>query len=211
MSLYDLMPRDKLIKRGSSSLGDIELLQVFIGSGIQGRDYKFIAKELMATINRVGFDNLTIDDLKRIKGIGDSKATSLFAVLEFARRRYEDSPKPVVDSPEKAADQFSYISEKKQEYFSALTLDGARRLINRHTVSIGTLMSSLVHPRELFALAIEDRAASIIIGHNHPSGLLEVSAQDRDVTRRIRQAGDIIGIRLDDHIIVSKHDFISAY
>jgi DNA repair protein RadC len=211
MNYYDLQPRDKLVKRGAASLGDIELLQVFIGSGIQGRDYKFIAKELMATINRIGFDNITVDDLKRIKGIGDSKATSLFAILEFARRRYDTPTAPLVDSPERAAEQFSYIAEKKQEYFSALTLDGARRLINRHTVSIGTLMSSLVHPRELFALAIEDRAASIIIGHNHPSGLLEVSAQDREVTRRIRQAGDIIGIRLDDHIIVSKHDFISAY
>jgi DNA repair protein RadC len=72
-------------------------------------------------------------------------------------------------------------------------------------------MSSLVHPREVFSLAIEDRAASIIIGHNHPSGLLEVSAQDREVTRRLRKAGDIVGIRLDDHIIVAGDEFISAY
>ena len=74
-----------------------------------------------------------------------------------------------------------------------------------------TLMSSLVHPREVFALAIEDRAASIIIAHNHPSGMLDISEQDREVTRRIRQAGDIIGIRLDDHIIIAGEDFVSAY
>jgi DNA repair protein RadC len=184
---------------------------VFIGSGIQGRDYTFIAKELNTTINRVGFDSITVEDLKRIKGIGDAKATSLFAVLEFARRRYQEQTQPTIDSPERAAEQFSYIAEKKQEYFSALTLDGARRLINKRTVSIGTLSASLVHPRELFAPAIEDRAASVIIGHNHPSGLLEISQQDREVTRRIRNAGDLIGIRLDDHIIVSKHGFISAY
>ena len=72
-------------------------------------------------------------------------------------------------------------------------------------------MSSLVHPREVFALAIEDRAASIIIAHNHPSGMLDISEQDREVTRRIRQAGDIIGIRLDDHIIIAGEDFVSAY
>lgn len=92
-----------------------------------------------------------------------------------------------------------------------LTLNGARRLINCHTVTIGTLMSSLVHPREVFALAIEDRAASIIIAHNHPSGMLDISEQDRGVTRRIREAGELIGIMLDDHIIVAGDSFVSAY
>ena len=92
-----------------------------------------------------------------------------------------------------------------------LTLDGARRLIDKRTITVGTLMSSLVHPREVFAPAIEDRAASIIIGHNHPSGMLDVSEQDREVTRRIREAGNILGIRLDDHIIVAGGEFTSAY
>ena len=92
-----------------------------------------------------------------------------------------------------------------------LTLDGARRLINNRVVTIGTLMSSLVHPREVFSLAIEDRAASIIIAHNHPSGALDISEQDREVTKRIRQAGELLGIRLDDHIIVAGDDFVSAF
>ena len=104
-----------------------------------------------------------------------------------------------------------FIKDKKQEYMVLLTLDGARRLIQIRTITVGTLMSSLIHPREIFAPAIEDRAASIIIAHNHPSGILDVSSHDRDVTRRIRQAGDIIGIRLDDHIIIAGDEFISAY
>jgi len=92
-----------------------------------------------------------------------------------------------------------------------LTLDGARRLIDRRTVSVGTLTASLVHPREVFASAIEDRAAYIIIGHNHPSGSLDISEQDREVTKRIKKAGELIGIKLDDHIIVAGNEFVSAY
>jgi len=205
------MPREKLYKRGASALSDVELLQAVIGSGGKNNDYKQIAKNLNAAILKQGADNLTFDDVKSIKGIGDAKATTVFAALEFWRRKYIKQSAPLIDSPEKAAEQLNNIRNKKQEYFVLLTLDGARRLINNRIVTIGTLMSSLVHPREVFSLAIEDRAASIIIAHNHPSGMLDISEQDRQVTRRIKQAGDIIGIRLDDHIIIAGDDFVSAY
>jgi len=205
------LPREKLYKRGASALSDIELLQAVIGSGGRDNDFKQIAKNLNAAILKLGADNLTFDDVKSIKGIGDAKATTVFAALEFWRRKYTKQNAPMIDSPEKAAEQLHNIRNKKQEYFCLLTLDGARRLINNRVVTIGTLMSSLVHPREVFSLAIEDRAASIIIAHNHPSGMLDISEQDREVTRRIKQAGDIIGIRLDDHIIIAGDDFVSAY
>ena len=205
------LPREKLYKKGASALSDIELLQAVIGSGGRGNDFKQIAKNLNAMILKRGAEYITFDDMKSVKGIGDAKATIVFAALEFWRRKFTKSNAPLIDSPEKAAEQLTQIRYKKQEYFVLLTLDGARRLINNRVVTIGTLMSSLVHPREIFALAIEDRAASIIIAHNHPSGLLEISSQDRDVTKRIKQAGDIIGIRLDDHIIIAGDDFISAY
>ena len=210
VSLVEL-PREKLYKRGASALSDIELLQAVIGSGGRDNDFKQIAKNLNAAILKLGADNLTFDDVKSIKGIGDAKATTVFAALEFWRRKYTKQNAPMIDSPEKAAEQLHNIRNKKQEYFCLLTLDGARRLINNRVVTIGTLMSSLVHPREVFALAIEDRAASIIIAHNHPSGMLDISEQDREVTRRIKQAGEIIGIRLDDHIIIAGDDFTSAY
>ena len=103
-----------------------------------------------------------------------------------------------------------HISNKKQEHLVLLTLDGARRLINNRIITIGTLMSSPVHPREVFSPAIEDRAASIIIAHNHPSGTLDISEKDRDVTMRIRQAGELLGIPLDDHIIVAGDSHVSA-
>ena len=211
MAVLVEMPREKLSKRGAAALSDIELLQAVIGSGGKDNDYKQIAKNLNTKINKSGAESLTLDEVKSIKGIGDAKATVVFAALEFWRRKFTRHDAPLIDSPEKAAAQLTQIRNKKQEYFVLLTLDGARRLISNRVVTIGTLMSSLVHPREVFSLAIEDRAASIIIAHNHPSGLLDVSEQDREVTRRIRQAGDIIGIRLDDHIIIAGDGFISAY
>jgi len=205
------LPREKLSKKGAAALSDLELLQTIIGSGGKGNNNKQIAKNLNVIILKIGIENLTIEDVKAVKGIGTAKATTIFAMLEFWRRKLTKQTAPLIDSSEKAAEQFSYIAEKRQEYFSMLTLDGARRLIDKRTITVGTLMSSLVHPREVFAPAIEDRAASIIIGHNHPSGMLDVSEQDREVTRRIKQAGELLGIRLDDHIIVAGGDFTSAY
>lgn len=119
-----------------------------------------------------------------------------------------------VDSPEKVAKLIEFIfdgSKLTQEHFWLIALNGARGVAGVFTVSVGTLMSSLVHPREIFSRAILAGAASIIVAHNHPSGTLDVSEQDREVTQRLRQAGDILGIRLDDHIIVADGDFVSAY
>ena len=205
------LPREKLSRKGAAALSDIELLQAVIGSGGPNNDFRQIAKNLNAKIQKQSAVNLTLDDVKSIKGIGDAKATIVFAALEFWRRKLVKQTAPLIDSPERAAEQLHHIRSKKQEYFVLLTLDGARRLINSRIVTIGTLMTSLVHPREVFSFALEDRAASIIIAHNHPSGMLDISENDREVTKRIRQAGDIIGIRLDDHIIVAGDDFVSAY
>ena len=204
------LPREKLNRKGATALSDVELLQALIGSGGKDNDFKQIAKNLNAAIQDIGADNLTLDDVKAIKGIGAAKATIVFAALEFWRRKYTKQTAPLINSPESAAEQLNHLRNKKQEYFVLLTLDGARRLIKNRVITIGTLMSSLVHPREVFSPAIEDRAASIIIAHNHPSGMLDISEEDRDVTKRIRQAGELLGIRLDDHIIVAGDGFVSV-
>ena len=203
-------PREKLNKKGAEALTDVELLQAVIGSGGKGNDYRQIAKNLLDAINKTGIEKLTIDDVKAIKGIGDAKATVIFAAFEFWRRKFTKQTRPVVDTAEIAAAQFDFIKDKRQECLAMITLDGARRLVKKHTVTVGLLTSSPVHPREVFALAVEDRAASIIIAHNHPSGSLEISAQDREVTKRIKEAGELMGIKLDDHIIVSGDGFVSA-
>ena len=210
MSSYKELPREKLCKKGAAALTDVELLQAVIGSGGKGNNYKEIARNLDKKIKEVGADNLTISDVKSIKGIGDAKATVVFAALEFWRRKYTKQTAPLIDSAESAAKQLGFIKDKKQEYFVMLTLDGARRLINCRTITIGTLVSSPVHPREVFSPAIEDRAASIIIAHNHPSGMLDISEQDLAVTTRIKLAGELLGIQLDDHIIVAGDSYVSV-
>jgi len=204
------LPREKLNRKGAAALTDMELLQAVIGSGGKGNDFKKIAKNLNNAILEIGAENLTIDDVKAIKGIGEAKATVVFAALEYWRRKFTKQTAPLINSPEKAVEQLEFIRNKKQEHFVLLTLDGARRLINCRVITIGTLNSSLVHPREVFSPAIEDRAASIIIAHNHPSGMLDISEQDKEVTKRIRQAGELLGIKLDDHIIIAGDGFVSA-
>ena len=131
------------------------------------------------------------------------------AGFELWRRQFEVSERPIIDSPEKAVEQLSDIRDKKQEYFVCLTLDGASRLIAKRIITIGTLTASLVHPREVFADAITDRAASIIVAHNHPSGNLEPSQADRDVTERLKEAGLILGVQLEDHLIVTSKSYSS--
>ena len=210
MMLKQDLPREKLRKKGAGALSDLELLQAVIGSGGKNNDFKQIARNLNATIQKIGPNDLNIDDVLAIKGIGAAKATIVFAALEFWRRKLIKQTAPLIDNSKKAAEQLDCLRNKKQEYLVVLTLDGARRLINNRTVSIGTLTSSPVHPREVFSAAVEDRAASIIIAHNHPSGSLDISEQDREVTKRIQLAGEILGIRLDDHIIIAGDGFVSA-
>ena len=143
-----------------------------------------------------------------VRELSKSKNPELI-VAEVARTPYRDKPE-VIDTPEKAAKAFNHIRDKKQEHFAVLTMDYARQYINCHVVTIGTLSQALVHPREVFALALEDRAASIIIAHNHPSGNLDISGQDRKVTDIMKKAGDIMNIPVDDHLIVTEHEFVSV-
>ena len=205
----DLRPREKLQARGAAALSDYELLMAIIGSGSAHADVTKIARDVRKILGEKG-SNLAYEDLLKIKGLGAAKAAQLMASFELWRRQFEVSERPIIDSPEKAAEQFADIRDKKQEYFVCLTLDGANRLIAKRVISIGTLTASLVHPREVFAEAITDRAASIIVAHNHPSGNLEPSIADKEVTERLRQAGEILGIEVLDHLILGGEGFRSV-
>ncbi len=125
-------------------------------------------------------------------------------VSELERRYMRKKKSDVIDSPEKAAALCADIRDKKQEYFVALLLDGGNRLLEKRVISIGTLTTSLVHPREVFAPAIKKRAAAIIVAHNHPSGDDTVSAADYEVTNRLKESGRLLGIILIDHLIITK-------
>mgnify|MGYP003605082305 CR=1 FL=1 len=198
----DLRPREKMQTRGAASLSDYELLMAMIGSGSAEADVTKIARDVLKLIKEKASE-LVLDDLLSVKGLGLAKATPIMAGFELWRRQYEVSEHPIVDDTEKAAEQLAELRNKKQEYFVCLTLDGANRLISKRVISIGTLTSSLVHPREVFAEAITDRAAGIIVAHNHPSGNLQASDADRAVTERLRDAGELLGIKLLDHVVVT--------
>ncbi len=197
-----MRPREKLAAKGAASLSDYELLMAIIGSGNAQADVTKIARDVRKIITEKGSE-LTYEDLLSIKSLGPAKATQIMAGFELWRRQFEVPERPIIDSPEKAVKQLADIRDKKQEYFVCLTLDGANRLIAKRVITIGTLTSSLVHPREVFADAITDRAASIIIAHNHPSGSLTPSTADLDVTERLKQSAQLLGLNLIDHIIVT--------
>lgn len=198
----DERPREKLATKGAAALSDYELLMAIIGSGNAQSDVTKIARDVRKLIAEKGSE-LTYEDLLTIKSLGPAKATQIMAGFELWRRQFEVSERPIIDSPEKAVEQLADIRDKKQEYFVCLTLDGANRLIAKRIITIGTLTASLVHPREVFAEAITDRAASIIVAHNHPSGSLRQSEADNAVTERLLDAGDMLGIQLKDHLIVT--------
>ena len=179
-----------------------------IGSGNAQADVSKIARQVLKVLRNKGGD-MSYDDLRGVVGLGEAKIPVILANFELARRYLLDSDQPVIDSPEKAVEQLADIRDKKQEYFVCLTLDGANRLIAKRIITIGTITASLVHPREVFADAIADRAASIIVAHNHPSGSLEPSQADKDVTSRLAEAGNLLGITLNDHIVVTKTNHIS--
>jgi DNA repair protein RadC len=201
-------PREKLQAKGPAALSDFELLQALIGSGNAQADVSKIARDALKLLKKNGAD-ITYEQLDMVTGLGNAKITEILAAIELSKRYLIDSDQPIIDSPEKAAEQLADICDKKQEYFIVMTLDGANRLIAKRTITIGTLTSSLVHPREVFADAITDRAASIIVAHNHPSGNLAASLADKEVTKRLKESAALLGINLVDHIIMTKSEFAS--
>lgn len=201
-------PREKLKTKGVSALSDFELLQALIGSGNAQADVSKIARDALSLLKKHGAE-ISYDQLSHISGIGPARVAEILAAIELSKRYLIESERPIIDSPEKAVSQLSDIRDKKQEHFVVMTLDGANRLIAKRTITIGTLTSSLVHPREVFADAITDRAASIIVAHNHPSGSLRGSSSDDGVTELLNEVGNILDIRLNDHIVVTKTGYTS--
>lgn len=200
-------PREKMSRLGAESLSDAELLALIIGSGSKDRKLHEICHDLVKVYDAKGLE-VSMNELKEIKGIGISRCTQLQAIFEFARRRMTPS-RYRIQHPSDVLPLLLPYADKKQEYFLCISLNGAYEVIKTRVVSIGLLNRTMVHPREVFADPIMDRAAAIIVSHNHPSGNLEPSAEDREITSRLRKAGEIIGITLLDHIIISEKGHFS--
>jgi len=207
-------PRERLLGLGERQLTDAELLAILIRGGTP----EFSAVELARTLlTRFGglrdLAACSPAQLKKIHGIGDAKAATIKAALEIARRfRTQEPPakEGSFSTPDTVFERYRMIlGAEKRETFLAMLLDAKNRLIREVTVSQGSLTQSVVHPREAFQPAIRDSAASVIFVHNHPSGDTQPSREDIEITRRLKQTGEVIGIHVLDHVIVSETGFTS--
>jgi DNA repair protein RadC len=203
----DDKPREKLIKKGTQSLKKDELISIILGSGIKGKDVRKLSREIVSILD-TSYSSITLEQLCNIHGLGVAKASQILASIELAKR-YTSQNNRKITSAEDVYSELKSFTNKKQEYFLTITLDGASHIINTRTVFIGTLNQSLVHPREVFADAIADRSAGIIIAHNHPSGTLVPSRADISITQRLKEVSKLVGIELLDHVILAKSGFYS--
>jgi len=200
-------PREKLIAKGPEYLSDTELLAVILGSGIKGKDVFKVAHAILRKLDSPkGKKDITT--LLSIEGVGDAKACQIMASFEFARRRILKES-VFIQKAEDILPLISYIAGKKQEYFLCITLNGANEVIGNRVVTVGLLNMNQVHPREVFVDAISDRAAHVILAHNHPSNALKPSGDDIATTRQLVDAGKILGISVLDHIIITKKGYLS--
>ncbi len=206
-------PRERLQRLGSDALSSQELLALIIGRGISKRSVLDIAHELMRRFGSIhGMSEATIEELSAVKGIGIAKAAQIKAAFELAKRQdlEQDIPPFTVNNPQTLVKAIrATIQDKAKEHFKLVLLNTRNKVTGIIPISVGTLNASLVHPREVFKEAIHGNAASVILVHNHPSNDLEPSEEDIKLTRRMVEAGNIIGIEVLDHIIITKNDFLS--
>ena len=200
-------PREKLLRKGASALSDQELLAVLLGKGTPGMDVMTLAGKLTRLIDEKGL-KVSPEDLTQFEGVGDAKATLILAAMEFTRRRIKpESAK--IETPADLLPHLRHYADRKQEHFLCATINGANEILNIRVVSIGLIDRSPVHPREVFADALSDRASAVIVAHNHPSGGLEPSPGDINITAQLKSAGAIVGIDLLDHIIFNRTAYFS--
>ena len=202
-------PREKIASKGASALTDTELIEAIIGRGTKSRDVREISKDINRLVlergNAIGYN-----DLQSIEGIGPTKASQIMSCFELGRRYFGSKDQGNrVTRPEDILPLVAHLREKRQEHFVCIALNGAGEVLGNRIITVGLLNHSLVHPREVFADAITDRAASVICVHNHPSGSLEPSSQDIAITTQLKEAGSILGIQLIDHIIVTRTGHVS--
>ena len=207
-------PREKLLLKGTSALSDAELVAILIGSGTP----KMSAVELSKKILLQGNNNLnelarlSVKDLMKIKGIGEAKAITIVAALELGRRRKEQDPeeKPKINSSKDAFDLLKgEMMDLPKEEFWVLLMNRANRVIKKKRVSEGGVSGTVADPKIIFKLALEELASGIIVAHNHPSGNLQASQSDIDLTRKLKEAGKFLEIQLLDHLIIANQKYLS--
>ena len=203
----DERPREKLVRKGAQALSDVELIAILIGRGVEGHDVMSVADRVLTAIDaNKGMPDTTA--LQNIPGMGPAKATLISAALEFARRRIKPEGFKI-GFPADVLPLIQHYADRKQEHFLCVSLNGSNEVIAVRVVSVGLVNKTQVHPREVFADAITDRASAIIVAHNHPSGNLDPSKEDIEITKKLKSAGELLGIKLLDHIIFNRSAYYS--
>ena len=200
-------PREKLITKGSQNLKDEELLAILLGTGIKGKNVIEVSRQILRKHSKKRLLQLNYKELSKIKGIGSAKACTILAAQELVKRalKVRDETLPIINSTKDVVAQAVYLRDKTREHLMTIYLNARNEMVwKKQSTFIGTLNANLVHPREIFEEALKHNAASVILVHNHPSGDSEPSQDDLEITKRIVEAGKIMGIDVLDHIIITK-------
>ncbi|GHV71424.1 DNA repair protein RadC [Spirochaetia bacterium] len=200
-------PRERLISGGVQSLADRELLAILLNVGTRGKNVIALAQELLEYLDREK-EIPSVEELCMLTGVGEGKACSIVAMLEFGRRKWGVTGVRV----RHPSDTFALVrhyADRRQEQFICLSLNGAHELLAIRIVTIGLVNRTIVHPREVYADPLLDRACAVIVAHNHPSGNLVPSTEDNDITYRLKTAADLLGIHFLDHLIFSSTSYFS--
>lgn len=207
----DLRPRERLLSAGPEALSNSELMGILFGIGTREKTAVELASEVITTSGDLfGMHTVSQHELLQIKGIGEAKACVILAAVEFGKRlgRVRNPGRPVISSPADVDGLLrGRIAGQDRENFVVVLLNTKNEVMEAPVVSVGTLSSTLVHPREVFKPAIRASAASVVLSHNHPSGRVEPSREDREITKRLVNAAEIIGIEVLDHVIIGDEYF----
>jgi DNA repair protein RadC len=202
-------PREKLEKYGPEKLSSSELLAIILGKGTRGMNVVEMSKKILRQFPGSSLADANFKELKKTFGLGATKACEIVACFELSRRFLKDKKSELILSPRDVWENLKDIRDNKKEHFVVFYLDARNQKIQRDIISIGILNANLIHPREVFEPAIYHTAAQILIAHNHPSGDTKPSDDDLAVTKRLIEAGKILGIEVSDHVIVSQTSFLS--
>lgn len=204
-------PREKLISKGAQNLKDEELLAILLRTGREGKNVLELAKQVLTKYSKKRLLKMTYEDLIKIKGINSAKACAILAAIELVKRALKvgEETLPKIESVKDVIAQAVYMRDKTREHLMAIYLNARNEMLYKKPMFIGTLNANLVHPREIFQEALRQNAASVILVHNHPSGDPEPSEDDLTITKRITEAGKIMGIDVLDHIIITKNKVFS--
>lgn len=205
-------PRERLVKHGPKTLSNSELLAIILRSGSKKENILELSKKILKENNIKSLSRKRITSLKNNSGIGEAKACQIIACFELGRRlaAFKEQSNPIIHNAKDIVKVFMVeMSSLKKEHFKGIFLDSRKRIIKDETIFIGSLNASIIHPREIFQVALEEGAAAVILLHNHPSGNPKPSDEDIEITKQLNKAGDILGIEVLDHIIIGNKRYFS--